>query len=185
MNKGIIFDLDGTLADTMPAHLKACKIVFAKFGHDFPDDYFYQMAGVPTAVTFKDFLQKIGLNADPHQLAEDKENTFLSLLHEVKPLEKVAKVALENKGKIPMAVGSGGTKDIVEKTLANIGFDNFFDAIVTFDDVKNPKPHPDTFLLCAQKLNLKPEDCVVYEDADLGIEAAKRAGMDYVDVRAI
>ncbi|MFQ3576473.1 MAG: HAD-IA family hydrolase [Cytophagales bacterium] len=183
MRKAIIFDLDGTLADTMPTHLKACKVVFGKMGYDFPEDYFYAMAGVPTEVTFKDYLTKINLNHDAHQLAIEKENTFLELLPEVKALDKVAEIARSNKGIVPMAVGSGGTKEVVEKTLKNIGFENFFDTIVTFEDVKNPKPHPDTFLLCAEKLNIEPADCVVYEDADLGIEAAKRAGMAFVDVR--
>lgn len=181
--KAFIFDLDGTLADTMPVHYKACQIVCNEHGFDFPEDYFYKEAGKPTLEVFRNLVKMLGKDIDGNILGQSKEEKFLELINLVTPLEIVAKIALDHKGKIPMAIGSGGQRYSVDLTLKVINFDGFFDSVVSCDDVKNHKPHPDTFLKAAKEMGVDPKDCVVFEDGDPGIEAAKSAGMQWIDVR--
>ncbi len=181
--KAFIFDLDGTLADTMPVHYKACQIVCNEKGFDFPEDYFYQEAGKPTLEVFRNLVKMLDRPEDGNKLGQAKEQKFLELIPTVKPLDFVAELAKSYKGKIPMAIGSGGQRHSVELTLEVIGFDEFFDAVVSCDDVEKHKPHPDTFLKAAQEMGVDPKDCVVFEDGDPGIEAAKSAGMMWIDVR--
>jgi beta-phosphoglucomutase family hydrolase len=181
--KALIFDLDGTLADTMPIHYKACQIVCNKLGFDFPEDFFYSEAGKPTLEVFESLMKKLGKDIDGRILGAEKEAIFLTLIHEVKPLELIAKIARDNKNKVPMAIGSGGQKVSVDLTLEAIGMTNYFDAVVSCDDVTNYKPHPETFLNAAEQMQVDPKDCVVFEDGDPGIDAAKSAGMMVVDIR--
>jgi len=182
--KAFIFDLDGTLADTMSVHYKACQLVCNQNGFDFPEDYFYQEAGKPTLEVFRNLIHKFGIKGiDGNELGQEKENKFLELIPTIKPLGCVAEIANKYKGEIPMAIGSGGQRNTVELTLKRIGFDDFFDPIITCDDVQNHKPHPETFLKAALGMRVEPKYCVVFEDGDPGIQAAKKAGMMTVDVR--
>ena len=181
--KALIFDLDGTLADTMPVHFKACQIVCNEQGFDFPEDYFYKEAGKPTLEVFRNLVKILNKDIDGDLLGLAKEQKSLELISTVKPHKIIADLARSQKGRVPMAIGSGGQRHSVEQTLEVIGFSGFFDSIVSCDDVKSHKPHPDTFLKAAQEMGVEPKDCVVFEDGDPGIQAAKSAGMKYVDVR--
>ena len=181
--KALIFDLDGTLADTMPVHYKACQIVCNKYGFDFPEDFFYAEAGKPTLAVFELLMKKLGKDLDGSLLGIEKEAVFLSLIYEVKPLDLIAEIAVFNKGKVPIAIGSGGQRRSVDLTLEAIGMSDYFDIIVSCDDVKKFKPNPETFLKAATQMNVAPKDCLVFEDGDLGIDAARNGGMMVVDVR--
>lgn len=181
--KAFIFDLDGTLAHTMPVHYQACQTVCNKYGFDFPEDYFYAEAGKPTLEVFEALMIRLGKDLDGRVLGKEKEQVFLELIHKVKPLEMVASIARNHKGRIPMAIGSGGQRISVDLTLKAIEMDGFFDAVVSCDDVSKFKPHPETFLEAARIIGVKAEDCVVFEDGDPGIKAAQAAGMQVVDVR--
>ncbi len=182
--KAFIFDLDGTLADTMSVHYKACQLVCNRKGFDFPEDYFYQEAGKPTLEVFRNLILKLEIKGiDGNELGQEKEKKFLELIPSVKPVKFVSQIAKKYKGKIPMAIGSGGQRNTVELTLTAIGFDDFFDSIVTCDDVEYHKPHPETFLKAALEMGVEPHECVVFEDGDPGLEAAKTAGMMTIDVR--
>ena len=92
-------------------------------------------------------------------------------------------IARREKGKRKLAVASGGWKRVVKESLTLVGVEDLFDAIVGADDVEKGKPEPDVFLKAAEKIGVLPGNCLVYEDGDLGIEAAKRAGMEVIDVR--
>ena len=181
--KALIFDLDGTLADTMPIHYKSCQIVCNKYGFDFPEDFFYAEAGKPTLKVFQLLMKKLGKDLDGSLLGLEKEAVFLSLIHEVKPIDLIAEIAVFNKGKVPMAIGSGSQRKSVDLTLEVIGMSNYFDVIVSCDDVNKFKPHPETFLKAATQMNIAPKDCLVFEDGDLGVDAARSGGMMVVDVR--
>ncbi|MAW65934.1 MAG: hypothetical protein CMD18_07050 [Flavobacteriales bacterium] len=182
--KAFIFDLDGTLADTMPIHYKACRMVCNKHGFDFPEDYFYQEAGKPTLEVFRSLIDKLEIKGvDSQELGREKEQAFLELIKWVKPFPVVAEVARFYKGKIPMAIGSGGQRETVNLTLNTIGFDDFFDSVVTCDDVEKYKPDPETFLKAASEMGVEPRDCVVFEDGEPGINAALKAGMMVIDIR--
>ncbi len=179
----LIFDCDGTLADTMPAHYLAWLSVLQPFGIPFPEDRFYGLGGRPTVEIAKLLLH--GTGADIHQIARAKEDAFVANIGDVLPIEKVVRIAREGRGVMPMAVASGGYRTVVEMTLRQVGLLDWFPVIVTAEDTARHKPEPDVFLEAAARLGVAPAGCVVYEDGDLGIEAARRAGMRFVDIRLL
>ena len=182
-HKAIIFDLDGTLADTMPLHYKASQEICNAYDFDFPLDYFLQEAGRPTVDVFIDLMKILNTGLDGKLLALKKEKRFLELLPSVNVIEEVFAVAKKFHGIIPLAIGSGGQKTAVLETLGALGITHLFDAIVTADDVLKHKPFPDTFLKAATLMGVTPEECIVFEDGPPGIEAAITAKMDVIDIR--
>ena len=185
MTKGIIFDCDGTLANTMPLHWRAWNQVVARHAIQFDEERFYALGGVPSRDILAMLRVEQGLNFDPLQVAKEKEEAYLDLLVHVGPIEAVVSIAREHHGKVPMAVASGGIKPIIEKVLAHIGIRHLFDAVITSEEVTRQKPAPDIFLEAARRLGVPPEFCVGYEDTDLGMQAIRAAGMRAVDVREL
>lgn len=181
----LIFDLDGTLADTMPAHYNAWQKVAPAYGLVFPEDVFYSLGGWPT----RDILVKLsteqGITLDIDAVTREKEQAFLAMLNHVRRIECVADVALAHKGKLPMAVATGSRRHQAEPVLKQIGMLGFFDHVLCVEDCPTHKPDPGIFLLAASRMNVPPEQCLVYEDTNPGITAAKLAGMSYVDVRTL
>ncbi|WP_028978489.1 HAD family hydrolase [Sporocytophaga myxococcoides] len=181
--KGLIFDIDGTLVDTMSLHYKASQIACNEYGFDFPLDFFKAYAGVPTLTVFELLIKHLGLNFNGREIGLKKENLYLELVHEVKPLQPVYDIVLKYEGKLPIALGTGATREIAEMTLKAAGILDKFEHIVTCDDVTNPKPAPDTFLQCASLIGIQPKYCQVFEDGDAGIKAAIDGGMMATDIR--
>jgi beta-phosphoglucomutase-like phosphatase (HAD superfamily) len=180
--KGIIFDLDGTIADTMPIHYQASQEICNEYGFDFPLSYFFSEAGRPTIDVFVDLMKILNNGLDGKKLAIAKEKRFIELLPTVKPVEQVLEVAKYYYDKIPLAIGSGGQRVAVEKTLETLGIKQLFTSIVSADDVSKHKPYPDTFIKCAQEIGIQPNKCIVFEDGPPGIVAAIKANMGVVDV---
>jgi beta-phosphoglucomutase-like phosphatase (HAD superfamily) len=187
MTEALIFDCDGTLADTMPAHYRAWLAVLAPHGIPFPEARFYGWGGVPTLEIARMLVAGAGREADldPRALALQKEEGFVVQVGSVLPIEKVVSVARARRAQVPMAVASGGQRRIVELTLRQIGVHDWFPVVVTAEDTTRHKPEPDVFLEAARRLGVPASICTVYEDTDLGIEAARRAGMKWVDVRVL
>jgi len=180
---GLIFDMDGTLADSMPVHFLAWKLTALEHGFVYTEELFYSLAGMPTHKIVPVVNEKLGLSLDPVNFSKRKEELFLENLKEVRAIEPVADIVRRYHGKLPMSIGTGGKKYIAELTLNMIGFDGFFDAIVAADDVANHKPFPDTFLRCAELMGVEPQFCQVFEDGEMGLLAAERAGMIVTDIR--
>ena len=182
----MIFDLDGTLADTMPLHMKAWKIACQEAGIIMTSDFLRSFTGTPGKYIAEAVVRYHGLenSVDTELIARRKVEIFRDMQPLVKVVEPVARIARDQYRQIPMAIGTGGQKQTVELTLDIIEMRHFFDIIITADDVKNYKPDPETFIRCAELMNINPADIQVFEDGDLGIEAALRAGMDPVDVRS-
>jgi beta-phosphoglucomutase family hydrolase len=181
--RGLVFDCDGTIADTMPLHYRAWVAVLREHGGDFPEAMFYEMAGMPTPRIVEVLNERHGYGLDPEAVARDKEALFLGYLPEVAPIEPVVALVHHYHGRLPMAVATGGTRSICRKTLRALGLDDKFAALVTADDVEHGKPAPDIFLEAARRLGVAPGECVAFEDADLGLQAARAAGMTAVDIR--
>src|SRR5512137_633207 len=183
--RAIIFDCDGTLADTMPLHWRAWQVISRRHGLSLPEDRFYSLGGVPS----RDILQLLSteqrLPFDPLAVAREKEAEYLPLIAQVEPINTVVGVARENYGRIPMAVASGGTKKSIGTVLDHLGIGHLFQAVVTSEDVVNQKPAPDIFLEAARRLGVPPQFCRAYEDTDLGMQAIRAAGMEAVDVRQL
>ena len=181
---GLIFDCDGTLADTMPAHYRAWTAMLDRFGIPFPETRFYAMGGMPTAQIIRVLADDAGVVVeDVEAMVFEKEQGFLTYLDAVAPVEPVLAVAAAYRGRLPIAVASGGYRDTITRTLDRLGVRDGFDALVTAEDTARHKPEPDVFLEAARRLRVEPATCVVFEDTDIGLEAARRAGMEGVDVR--
>ena len=181
---GLIFDCDGTLADTMPAHYQAWTAMLGKYEIPFPEPRFYAMGGMPTASIIRVLAADAGVAvADVDAMVHEKEQGFLTHLDAVTPIEPVLAIAKAYRGKLPIAVASGGYRDTITRTLDRLAIRDWFDAMVTAEDTARHKPDPDVFLEAARRLRVTATACVVFEDTDIGLEAARRAGMKSVDVR--
>jgi HAD superfamily hydrolase (TIGR01509 family) len=181
----LIFDCDGTLADTMPFHWQAWQVVTARHHVHFPEDRFYSLGGVPSRDILKVLREEQNLPINPLEVAKEKEEEYLKLLDRVEPIEEVVRIAHHHSGKLPMAVASGGTRSTIGKVLRHLRLDELFAAVVTSEDVVNQKPAPDIFLEAARRLGIAPKLCRAYEDTDLGLRAIRAAGMEAVDVRKL
>lgn len=177
---GYIFDCDGTLADSMPLHYKAWCAAMKEHEAELPEALFYELGGVPTPRVVEIVNERHGLNMPPMETARKKEEIYLSLFAELRPIEPVVEFAQRFAGKVPIAVASGGHRYVVLKTLSALGIAEMFQAIVCAEDYQRGKPHPDPFLEAARQLGVPPEKCLVFEDTRTGIEAAKAAGMQWV-----
>jgi HAD superfamily hydrolase (TIGR01549 family) len=182
--RGLIFDCDGTLADTMPIHFRAWDKIMSRVGIPFPESRFYALGGMPTASIIRLLSAETGvLVEDVEALVHEKEAHFVGYLTEVQAIAPVVQIARNYRRQLPMAVASGGYRRVVMQTLTQIEIVNWFDAIVCAEDTPKHKPEPDVFLEAARRLGLNAADCVVFEDTDIGLEAAARAGAHGVDVR--
>ena len=182
---GLIFDCDGTLADTMPLHFLAWRNTMRRHGIEFNEDRFYSMAGQPTVRIIRTLLGEQNLPGNAEEIAEEKEQAFLEVLPQVKPVDPIVEIARKYRDTNAMGVGSGSNRDVVLLVLKHIGLADFFDAVVGAEETKYHKPEPDVFLEVARRIQVPARQCCVYEDADLGIEAARRAGMTWFDVRSV
>lgn len=183
--KGLIFDCDGTLADTMPLHWHAWQIVTQRHNLHFPEDRFYSFGGVPSRDILKLLAQEQGRSLDHIAVAHEKEAAYIPLITKAGPIHVVVEIAKANHGKIPMAVASGGTQQIIVQVLEHLKIRQLFDAVVTSEMVKNQKPAPDIFLEAAKRIGVEPKFCRAYEDTELGLTAIRAAGMEAVDVREL
>ena len=183
--EGLVFDCDGTLADSMPVHWEAWQKVTAKHGLVFPEERFYALGGVPSRHIFKMLGEEQGVEVDPLAASKMKEDLYLEHLHLVQPVHEVVSIAREYHGKIPMSIATGGTRSVITVLLKALEIDHLFDALVTSEDVDNQKPAPDIFLKAASKIGIDPTKCRGFEDTDLGMQAIRSAGMDALDVRLI
>lgn len=181
--RGIIFDCDGTLADTMPLHLQSWQRAMAELGGAITPEEFWACAGMPTIRIIEMLNQKHGFTIDPQVGYELKERYYVELIHHVEPIAEVVNVVEQYQGKLPMAVATGGGREIVSSTLKQIGLGQSFEHIVSADDVEHGKPAPDIFFEAAKRIGVKPECCIVFEDADNGLIAARAAGMEAIDIR--
>jgi beta-phosphoglucomutase-like phosphatase (HAD superfamily) len=184
--KGLIFDLDGTLADTMPYHFRGWKVACNKYGAHIDTAFLRKHTGSPGWIIADEIIRACNLNGSVtvDQIMNEKLSEFYRLQHNVKIIDPVVDIVKKYHGLLPMAVGTGGHRDVVERTLEITDLRKYFDIIVTANDVENFKPHPETFLKCAEMMAMKPEYIEVFEDSELGIEAARNAGMIVTDVRS-
>ena len=184
---GYIFDLDGTLVDTMPLHYRAWNraMQLAGLKGELSEDLFYSLGGVPTRRVARLLADHYGLTIDVEKVFHQKEALFIELRSEMKLIEAVVAFARQAvTQRVPVSVASGGPRDIVRHTLELMKIAGLFPVVVTPEDVAHGKPAPDMFLLTAKKMGVAPERCLVFEDAEPGIQAAEAAGMKWVHVES-
>lgn len=182
----VIFDCDGTLVHSMPLHFEAWCEALSMHGaaNIFKEDVFYAMGGRPTKDIVVEINDEYGLKLDPEKVAFTKREAFLRKLGQLELIDEVAAFAESLRGKLPMAIATGGTRLVIEKTLQAVGVSDLFEEVITADDVANGKPAPDIFLKAAQMLGVKPERCLVLEDAPAGVMAGQLAGMTVISIPA-
>lgn len=178
--RAYLFDCDGTIADSMPLHYNAWKKALAEYGCTYDEDLFYAWGGKPVRKIIADLNEMHGLDMPVDALAERKESFYHAQLHELKGIPEVLEHIEAQHGRIPFAVVSGSRRASVVGSLTALKLINKFDVLVCAEDYKHGKPAPDGFLLAAEKLGVAPEHCLVFEDTELGIQAATAAGMQSV-----
>ncbi|HEX4086775.1 MAG TPA: HAD family phosphatase [Chthoniobacteraceae bacterium] len=175
-----IFDCDGTLGDTMPLHYMAWCAALKDYKIDFPEAFFYELGGVPTERIVEILNERHDHHMPVRETARYKEELYLQGIADIRPIEPVVAIVNEVYARLPIAVASGGHRHIVTRTLGCLGILDKFDAVICSEDYRNGKPSPDPFLIAAQRLGIAPEKCLVFEDTNTGIQAAKAAGMQWV-----
>jgi HAD superfamily hydrolase (TIGR01509 family) len=182
---GYIFDCDGTLADSMVVHHRAWLAALSAHGatFEFGWELFTSRAGMTLPNTVRELNAQFGLALDPESVTLRQRREYERYLASVQPIHEVVALALSVARSRPVSVASGGERQMVRRTLELIGLGQTFPVVVTAEDVTHGKPAPDMFLLAAERMGVAPADCVVFEDSVLGLEAARRAGMDSVLVQ--
>jgi beta-phosphoglucomutase family hydrolase len=180
--KAYLFDCDGTIADSMPLHYIAWKRALGEWGCEFPESTFYSWGGRPVVEIIRSLNEQHGLKMPVEDIAARKEALYYETLPQLEAVPEVLEHIEDQHGRIPFAVVSGSTRESVTESLRTLQLLDRFDTLVCAGDYTNGKPHPEAFLLAAEKLGVAPEHCLVFEDTEMGIEAATAAGMASVKV---
>lgn len=177
--QGLIFDLDGTIVNSMEFHIKAWQEVGMRYGINIPTKYLADHGGVPSINIAKEINIKYQLHCDDQSLADQKTEAYVKHIPEISIYHKM-KLLLEfaRNHKIPMIIGTGTLRSNVEKILKSTELEHYIDRFVCSDQVKRHKPHPDTFIEAAKMIDCEPIKCLVFEDAPLGVQAAANGGLD-------
>jgi len=177
-----LFDCDGTIVDSMPLHYLAWQRALEEWGCEFPEDLFYAWGGRPTADIIVALNEQQGLAMPVAAVVERRESYYQELLPQLAAVPEVLAHIHDAHRRVPFAVVSGSTRASVTASLEVLGLLDRFDVLVCADDYTRAKPDPEAFLLAAEQLGVPPESCLVFEDTDLGIQAATAAGMASVRV---
>lgn len=177
-----LFDCDGTLVDSMPLHYVAWKQALSEWDCTFDERVFYEWGGIPVAEIISLLNEKQGLPMPVEQVSSRKESLYLEMLPQLKAIPAVVEHIDAQHGRIPLAVVSGSRRDSVTSSLTSVKLLDKFDTLVCAGDYEKGKPDPEAFLLAASKLGVAPSTCLVFEDTDLGIQAATAAGMASVKI---
>jgi HAD superfamily hydrolase (TIGR01509 family) len=182
--KGLIFDCDGTLVDSMPLHMKAWEHAITQAGGEWNYDFIFSKKGMQGKDILASYNKSFGVDLDLEHTARVKQEYFHKHCAKMKPIDAVVNIVRRYASRIPMAIASGGSRENVLLSLELIGIKQYFTAIITADDKDvQPKPSPEIFLEAAKRINVDPQLCQVFEDGDIGLEAARKAGMLATDIR--
>ena len=177
-----LFDCDGTIADSMPLHYVAWKKALAEWNCAFDEKLFYAWGGMPVVEIVSTLNMRYGLSMPVEIVARRKECLYYELLPQLKPVPEVLEQIEAQHGQIPFAVVSGSTRQSVTESLSSLGLLDRFDTLVCAEDYQKSKPDPEAFLLAAARLRVPSNACLVFEDTEMGIQAATAAGMASVKI---
>jgi HAD superfamily hydrolase (TIGR01509 family) len=180
--KAYLFDCDGTIADSMPLHYVAWSRALSEWNCEFSEELFYAWGGMPVAEIISTLNEKHGLHMPVQTVASRKEELYFEILPQLKAVPEVLEHIETSFGRISFAVVSGSTRDSVTASLQALKLLDRFETLVCAGDYERSKPDPEPFLIAAARLAVAPEDCLVFEDTDMGIQAAAAAGMAAVKI---
>lgn len=183
---GLIFDCDGTLVDSLPLYREGWIAALEdEIRQSLPLEWFHGHGGISEQMVLDIVEHRLGRSVNRDTIITRAREGMLKKLHVLREITVVTDIARQYHGRLPMAVASNGSRQMVSACLRHLGLERLFDVIVTIDDVANPKPAPDMFLLAAGRLEVDPAACLVFEDSREGMQAAGRAGMPHVDVNTL
>ncbi|HTD97456.1 MAG TPA: HAD family phosphatase [Edaphobacter sp.] len=180
--KAYLFDCDGTIVDSMPLHYVALRSILSEWNCEFNEELFYAWGGMPVSEIISTLNERHGLTMPVEQLVKRKEDLYFEILPQLKGVPEVMEHIEASHGQIPFAVVSGSTRVSVTASLNALKLLDRFETLVCAGDYQRSKPHPEAFLMAAERLGVAPEDCLVFEDTDMGVQAATAAGMASVKV---
>jgi HAD superfamily hydrolase (TIGR01509 family) len=180
--KAYLFDCDGTIADSMPLHYIAWNKALSEWNCKFSEDLFYGWGGMPVTEIIAGLNKMYGLKMPVQEVSKRKEEFYFEILPQLKAVPEVLEHIEASYGHIPFAVVSGSTRDSVTASLQALKLSDRFETLVCAGDYQKSKPDPEAFLLAASRLGVAPETCLVFEDTDMGIQAATAAGMASIKV---
>ena len=180
--KAYLFDCDGTVADSMPLHYVAWSRALSEWNCEFSEKLFYAWGGMPVAEIISTLNEERGLHMPVESVARRKEELYFEILPQLKAVPEVLEHIEASYGRIPFAVVSGSTRDSVTASLEALNILDRFETLVCAGDYRRSKPDPEPFLVAAARLGVAPEHCLVFEDTDMGIQAATAAGMASVKI---
>lgn len=181
--KAFLYDCDGTLADNMHSHKAAFVKVADSYDIDLDDTIIDELAGWPTPLIAKEISKRYKTDFDPLLFAQQKSTVFKDeFVSNTQPISFVVEHLKRAHGRVKIGVVSGGSRGTVSRTLQVIGVDKYLDVLVCAGETERGKPYPDPFLAAAAQLGVKPEECIVFEDGDPGVQAAKAAGMKWIRI---
>ena len=184
--KALLYDCDGTLADNMPSHKAAFVKVCSQYNIDLNDAIIDELAGWPTVLVAEEITKRYNVKFDPEHFARQKSSLFVEeFIKQTQPIRFVVEHLKANVGKLKIGVVSGGSRSTVTKTLKVIGVDHYLDVLVCAGETERGKPYPDPFLKAAETLGVPPEECLVFEDGEPGVQAAISAGMKWIRIDKI
>jgi len=180
--KAYLFDCDGTIADSMPLHYIAWSQALGEWGCQFTEERFYELGGMPIVEIIELIGREQGIQMPVALVAKRKEALYFEYLPRLQCVPEVLEHIELQRGTIPFAVVSGSTRDSVEASLRAIGLLDRFEVLVCAGDYTKSKPDPEPFLVAAERLGVSPQNCLVFEDTQMGVDAAIAAGMGSVRV---
>ena len=180
--KAYLFDCDGTIADSMPLHYLAWHQALGEWNCEFTENLFYAWGGMSVAEIIATLNEQRGLNMPVAIVSKRKEELYFENLSRLRAVPEVLEHIEANQGRIPFAVVSGSTRESVTASLEALKILDRFETLVCAGEYARSKPDPEPFLIAAAKLGVAPQDCLVFEDADMGIQAATAAGMASVRI---
>jgi beta-phosphoglucomutase family hydrolase len=185
MMKAVIFDLDGVIAETEHIHIQAEKQAMLKYGVKISEDELHQYTGTTAKQMFTELIRKYKLNTTFDKIFKEKEKILFKLLEkDVQPTKGVIELLCELKQmKLKLGIASSSHKRLINYILRRLEIRHLFDSVIGAEDITHSKPNPEIFLMCAKTLNANPVECLVVEDAKLGVEAAKTAEMKCLGYR--
>lgn len=179
--KGVIFDLDGLLIDSEELHYLAWVKVLKPLGLNFSKKENFNYAGKQIDITAGELLEKYNLNVAKEKLVKQRRKIIIKYLKDkdvkLMPYAQGAVKFFAKKNGTKLGLASGSVKEMIILKLKKAGLYNFFSIIVAGDDIKRGKPYPDIYLFATEKLKLKPNACLAFEDTQYGVESAKSAGL--------
>jgi beta-phosphoglucomutase family hydrolase len=187
MIKAIIFDMDGVIINSIPAHIKAWEIPLSKYGVNFKAENFYEEFQRCNGMTTKDFgklfKERYNIKVDDKVLSDSKHENYINLIKNIEVFDNVLEFIklLKEKG-FQLAIATSEPKKIVDIVVEKFELNKYFKIIITVDQVEKPKPDPEIFIKAANALGVSPEQCIVIEDSPAGVKAAKSANMKCIAI---